>query len=139
VGPSGAGSTIKLINQMLVGINLAAVAEAFVTAKLAGVDPQVLFDILSTSAGSSAAMQRAVPDFFLKRNFDPGFAVRLLCKDLDLALQLGKDLHTPLPVTAVARQMYEEAWALGLEEKDITAVVLPRERLHGVEVRTEKK
>lgn len=138
VGPSGAGSTIKLINQMLVGINLAAVAEAFVTARLAGIDPQMLFDILSTSAGSSAAMQRAVPDFFLKRNFEPGFALRLLCKDLDLALQMAKELQTPLYVTAIARQMYEEACALGLGEQDITAVVQPRERLHGVEVRAEK-
>lgn len=138
VGPSGAGSTIKLINQMLVGINLAAVAEAFVTAKVAGIDPQMLFDILSTSAGSSAAMQRAVPDFFLKRNFEPGFALRLLCKDLDLALQMAKGLQTPVYGTAVARQMYEEARALGLGEQDITAVVQPRERLHGVEVRAEK-
>ena len=83
-------------------------------------------------------MQRAVPDFFLKRMFEPGFAVRLLCKDLDLALQMGRELQTPLFVTATARQMYEEACALGLEEKDITAVVLPRERLHGIEVRAEE-
>jgi len=138
VGPSGAGSTIKLINQMLVGINLAGVAEAFVTAKLAGIDPQVLFDILGTSAGSSAVMQRAVPDFFLKHNFEPGFALKLLCKDLDLTLQMAKELQTPVFVTAMARQMYEEACALGLEDKDITAVILPRERLHGIEVRAEE-
>ncbi len=135
VGPSGAGSTIKLINQMLVGVNLAAVVEAFVAAQLAGVDPQVLYDVLSTSAGSSAVLTRAVPDFFLKRNFEAGFALKLLCKDLDLALQMGRELHTPLFVTGVARQMYEEARASGLDENDITAALLPRERLHGVEVR----
>lgn len=51
---------------------------------------------------------------------------------------MAKILQTPLYVTAVARQMYEEACALGLEEMDITAVVLPRERLHGIEVRADK-
>ena len=136
VGPSGAGSTIKLINQMLVGINLAGVVEAYVTGSLAGIDPGVLFDILSTSASSSAVMKRAVPDFFLKRSFEPGFAINLLCKDLDLALQMGRELHTPLPVTAIARQLYEEARAIGLEDQDITAAILPRERLHGIEVRS---
>jgi 3-hydroxyisobutyrate dehydrogenase len=135
VGPSGAGSTIKLINQMLVGINLAGAVEAFVVGQLAGIDPQVLYDILSTSAGASAALTRAVPDFFLKRNFEAGFAVKLLLKDLDLALQLGKAVHTPLYVTSVARQLYEEASASGLEEKDITAAIMPRERLHGIEIR----
>ena len=138
VGPSGAGSTIKLINQMLVGINLAAVVEAFVAAQLAGVDPQVLFDVLSTSAGASSVLTRAVPDFFLKRNFEAGFALKLLCKDLDLALGMGKELHTPLWVTSVARQVYEEACAAGLQEHDITAALLPRERLHGIQVRAKE-
>lgn len=135
VGPSGAGSTIKLINQMLVGVNLAAVVEAFTTATLAGIDPKLLFDILGASAGGSAVMSRAVPDFFLKRNFEAGFALKLLCKDLDLALGLGKELRTPLFVTAAARQLYEEARALGMDDQDITAAILPRERLHGIEVR----
>lgn len=139
VGPSGAGSTIKLINQMLVGINLAGAVEAFVVGQLAGVDPRVLYDILSTSAGASAAMTRAVPDFFLKRNFEAGFAVKLLLKDLDLALQLGRDVHTPLYVTSVARQMYEEARASGLGDKDITAALLPRERLHGIEIQASEE
>jgi 3-hydroxyisobutyrate dehydrogenase len=135
VGPTGAGSTIKLINQLLVGVNLAAVCEAFVLGQRAGVDPQTLYDVLSASAGDSAALRRAIPDFVLKRQFEPGFAVQLLCKDLDLALGVGRDTHTALPVTAIARQLYEEARALSLAEKDITAAIVPLERRYGVEVR----
>lgn len=135
VGPSGAGSTIKLINQLLVGVNLAVVCEAFVLAKRAGVEPQMLYDILSISAGDSAVLRRAIPNFILKRNFDAGFAVKMLCKDLDLVLGLGRDSHTALPITAIARQLYEEARALGLEEQDITAAVLPLEQRYGVELR----
>jgi 3-hydroxyisobutyrate dehydrogenase len=135
VGPSGAGSTIKLINQLLVGVNLAAVCEAFMLGQRAGVDPQTLFEVLSASAGDSAALRRAIPDFVLKRQFEPGFAVQLLCKDLDLALGIGRGTHTALPVAAVARQLYEEACALGLAEKDITAAIVPLERRYGVEIR----
>jgi|tagenome__1003787_1003787.scaffolds.fasta_scaffold20680335_1 3-hydroxyisobutyrate dehydrogenase len=135
VGPSGAGSTIKLINQMLVGVNLAAVCEAFVLGQRGGVDPQTLYDVLATSAGDSAALRRAIPDFVLKGQFEPGFAVQLLCKDLDLALGVGRDTQTALPITAIARQLYEETRALGLAEQDITAAIVPLERRYGVEVR----
>jgi 3-hydroxyisobutyrate dehydrogenase len=135
VGPSGAGSTIKLINQLLVGVNLAAVCEAFVLGQRAGVDPRTLYEVLSASAGDSAALRRAIPDFVLKRRFEPGFAVQLLCKDLDLALGVGRETHTALPIAAIARQLYEEARALGLAEKDITAAIVPLERRYGVEVR----
>lgn len=135
VGPSGAGSTVKLINQLLVGVNLAAVCEAFVLGQRAEIDPQVLYDVLSTSAGDSAVLKRALPDFILKRQFDPGFAIQLLCKDLDLALAVGRDTQTALPITAIARQLYEEARALGLADKDITAAVLPLEQRYGIEVR----
>jgi len=138
VGPSGAGSTIKLINQMLVGVNLAAVAEAFVVAKVAGVDPQVLYDILSTSAGGSYMLDHRVPGYILEGNFEAGFAVNMLCKDLDLALQMGQGLHTALFMPAVARQIYEEARAMGLGEKDVAAAILPMERLHGIEGRGDK-
>jgi 3-hydroxyisobutyrate dehydrogenase len=133
VGPSGAGSTIKLINQILVGVNLAAVAEAFVAARVAGVDAQVLYDILSTSAGGSYMLDHRVPGFILDGNFEAGFAVNMLCKDLDLALQMGKGLHTPLFLPALARQMYEQARATDLGEKDVAAVILPMQQLHGIE------
>ncbi len=134
VGPSGAGSTIKLINQLLVGVNLAAVSEAFVLGHRAGVDPQTLYDVLSTSAADSAVLRRALPDFILKRQFEPGFAIQLLCKDLDLALSVGRESHTALPLTAIARQLYEDARALGLAEKDITAVITALEHRYGVAV-----
>ncbi len=136
VGPSGAGSTVKLINQLLVGVNLAAVCEAFVLSQRAGIDPQTLFDVLATSASDSAVLRRAIPDFVLKRHFAPGFAVQLLCKDLDLALGLGRETHTALPLTANARQLYEEACALDLANNDITAAIIPLEQRYGITVQS---
>ena len=132
-GPWGAGSTFKLINQILVGVNLAAVFEAFVLAKVAGIDLNLLYQVLSTSAGGSSSMNYAVPDHVIGRDFEGGFTVNMLCKDLDLALQMGKDSHVVLMLPALVRQMYEQAKIAGFAENNVTATILPMERLHGID------
>lgn len=139
VGPLGTGSTIKLINQMLVGANLAAIMEGFVLGTLAGVPPRLLYDVLSTSSGNSSTLQRAVPGYILQGNFQPAFSIELLLKDLDLALQLGEDVRMQLDVTSVARQAYAEAADTGLQQQDITAAILPKERHYGITVRDQEE
>jgi len=129
VGPAGAGLTIKLINQMLVGVNLSAVLEAYVMAEQAGIDLDVLFDVLKSSAGSSVMLTRNVPDFLMKEHFEPGFALRLLVKDLDLVLEMGKELQSPLFTPAVALQLFRAAMAAGHGDKDMSAAVLPMQEL----------
>lgn len=131
VGPAGAGLSIKLINQMLVGTNLAAVLEAFVMAQRAGIDLDVMFDVLKTSAGSSVMLTRNVPDFLLKEQYEPGFALKLLVKDLDLVAEMGKELRTSLFTPAVALQLFRNGIAAGLGDKDMSAAVLPLQALHG--------
>lgn len=125
VGPAGAGLSIKLINQMLVGTNLAAVLEAFVMAKRAGIDLQTMFDVLSTSAGSSVMLTRNMPDFLMKNHFEPGFALKLLVKDLNLVLEMGKELDASLFTAAVATQIFRNGMAAGLGDKDMSAAVIP--------------
>jgi 3-hydroxyisobutyrate dehydrogenase len=133
-GPSGSGSAVKLINQMLVGVNLAAVLEAFVMAEAAGIDTRMLCEILGTSAGSSTMLTRAT-GLLLERNFEPGFTVDLLSKDLDLGMRMGRDLRSPLFTLAVARQLYTAASAAGLGGKDMTAAVIPMQRLRKADSR----
>ena len=76
-----------------------------------------------------------MPSFVLKGNFEPGFAVDLQYKDLEMATQTGKELGVPLMLTNVAEQVFETARAKGLGRKDISVVVAMQEELAGVKVR----
>ena len=134
VGPLGAGSVVKLQNQLLVGINLAGIAEAMVLGVKNGVDPEVSYKVLGTAMGDSRMLHRAMPDFILKRNFDPAFAIKLLVKDLRLATQLGQQASVRLLISNLTQLVYEEAIAQGLADEDQTAVVKPLEELAKVEV-----
>lgn len=130
VGPSGAGLSIKLINQMLVGTNLAAVLEAFVMAQRAGIDLDVMFDVLKTSAGSSVMLTRNMPEFLLKEQYEPGFALKLLVKDLDLVTEMGRELGASLFTPAVALQLFRNGIAAGHGDKDMSAAVIPIKAVH---------
>lgn len=134
VGPVGAGSMIKLINQMLVGANLAAVLEAFVLGKRAGIEPSALFEIVRQSSGNSGMLNRAVPGNLLPRNFDPGFTLGLLLKDLKLATEFAENLGVTLAMTSAALGVFEEGARSGLHDMDMAAAVLPLEKRYGVEV-----
>ncbi len=138
VGPVGAGSMIKLLNQLLVGANLAAVLEAFVLGKRAGVEPNVLYDIVRQSSGNSGMLNRAVPGNLIPRNFEPGFTLGLLLKDLRLAAECAERLGITLPMTAAARGVYEDGAECGFQDRDMTAAVLPMEQRYGVEVTSEE-
>lgn len=132
-GPSGAGSIIKLANQLLVGINTAGVVEAMVLAVKAGVDPNLVLELIGTSFGGSTMMVRNVP-MMLKRNFSPGTAVSLILKDLGLSAELAEELNVRLLMGAQALQIFGEARALGYNDDDMAGIVRPLERIAGVEV-----
>ena len=134
-GSVGAGDAVKLVNNLLLGINMAAVAEAMTLGVKAGLDPKVLLEIISVSSGRSYALEAKVPSFILKGNFEPGFAVDLQYKDLEMAVQTGKELGMPLLLTNVAQQVYETAKAKGLGRKDISSVITLLEETAKVTVR----
>jgi 3-hydroxyisobutyrate dehydrogenase-like beta-hydroxyacid dehydrogenase len=123
VGPVGSASTVKLINQMLVGVHLAAALQAFVVAQRAGIEPEALLDILTASTGDSAMLRRGARNLFAD-DFAPGFRMDLLLKDLRLATELGEELDVPLTLAAAAARIYETARVGGFGDKDITAAVL---------------
>lgn len=134
VGGSGVGSVVKLVNQLLVGIHTAAAAEALVFGVKAGADPRVLLEIIETSFGASAMFSRTVP-MVLERRFGSATDVGILSKDLGLITRLGKELPTRLLLGATAEQVFDEGVGLGLANNDMSSLVLPLERIAGVEVR----
>jgi len=136
VGAVGAGDTLKLVNNMLLGINMAGVAEALTLGAKAGLDPKVMLEVIGVSSGRSYALEAKVPNFVLKGNFEPGFAIDLQYKDLEMATQTAKELGMPLLLTNMAQQIYETAKANQLGRKDISAVITLLEKLADVEVRS---
>lgn len=135
VGSVGSGDAMKIVNNLLLGINMAALAEALVLGAKAGLDPQMMRDIIGTSSGNSYVLEAKMPNFILKGNFEPGFAIDLQYKDLELAGQTGKDLGVPMYLGNLAQQIFEQARASGLGKKDISAVVEMWEKMVGCEVR----
>lgn len=135
VGAVGAGDAVKLVNNMLLGINMAAVAEALVLGVKAGLDPQAMYEIIKGSSGRSYALEAKTPGFILKNNFAAGFAIDLQYKDLELATETAKGMGMPVPLGAMAQQVFEMARAKGLGREDISAIIKVWEDLVGVQVR----
>ena len=136
VGPVGAGDTLKLVNNLLLGINMAAVAEALTLGVKAGLNPAVLLEVIGASSGRSYALEAKTANFILKGNFAPGFAIDLQHKDLGMAIQTAVELGVPLALGNAAQAVYEEARLGGLGQKDISAVITLLEKVAGVSVRS---
>jgi 2-hydroxymethylglutarate dehydrogenase len=136
VGDVGMGETVKMVNQMLVGINLAGIVEALVMGTKLGVAPEVLYKIIRASSGNSFMLDSRVPNFILTGNFtQTGFAVDLLRKDLGLSLESAKINKVPLHMTSQAYQVFTRASAEGMGKKDMSSVVELMEKTAGVQVR----
>jgi 3-hydroxyisobutyrate dehydrogenase len=118
----GQGSKVKMINQLLAGVHIAAAAEAMALGIKAGVDPEVLFDVISHSAGSSWMFQNRVPHI-LAGDYTPLSAVNIFVKDLGIVLESAHKKAFPLPLTAAAHQMFMMAAAAGHGGEDDSAVV----------------
>jgi 3-hydroxyisobutyrate dehydrogenase len=119
---SGQGSTVKMINQLLAGVHIAAAAEAVALGIKAGADPVVLFEVIGNSAGSSWMFQNRVPHI-LAGDYTPLSAVNIFVKDLGIVLDSAHKLLFPLPLTAAAHQMFLTAAAAGYGLEDDSAVV----------------
>jgi len=96
VGEAGSGSAVKLINQLMVGIHTQATSEALSLAEQFGLDQEQVFQILNLSFAQSKIMERHYSQFIAEQNYEPGFAIRLLSKDLNLAIEAAnaKGVHT---------------------------------------------
>jgi len=132
-GPTGAGQAVKLVNQLLVGVHTAAIAEAAVFGARLGADPQIVLEVLGTSFGGSTMMTRNVPRF-ISRDFGPATSITLLLKDLGLIHDEAKAANVPLLLGAVAEQRFLEARARGMGENDMASLVRLWEEAAGVTV-----
>ena len=133
IGPVGAGSVVKLMNQFMLAVNLAGLMEGFILAKKAGVDPTVAFEAIKVSSGASATMVGTFPRI-MERDFQPRFALKLLHKDIRLALELADEQHVRSQAGAAARRIVEESEAQGFGDLDFAAMVRPIEAQAGVEL-----
>ena len=120
---NGAGQTCKVANQIIVALNIQAVAEALVFASKAGADPAKVRQALMGGFASSRILE-VHAERMLNGTFNPGFRIRLHQKDLNLALGAAKDLGLSLPNTAIAQQMFSSCMAHDGGELDHSAMIL---------------
>jgi 2-hydroxy-3-oxopropionate reductase len=132
-GPIGAGNTTKLANQIIVALNIAAVAEAFTLVRKAGVDPALVFDAIKGGLAGSTVMNAKAP-MMIDSNFKPGFKVDLHIKDLANALDTGHEVGSPLPLTALAREMMETLHSDGYGGDDHSALARYYAKLSGTKI-----
>lgn len=136
VGPTGSGSVAKLINNLLVGVHTAALSEAFVLGAKAGIDPQLIYDILKVSTGYSFMMDRTLP-LIQERDFEQRFSINLLYKDMQLVTQLADQLEVPMKLGKLSEQIVGQAQAEGHGGEDIAAIIRPLEKQVGIEVKRQ--
>ena len=118
----GPGSVVKMVNQLLAGVHIAAAGEAMALAIRAGADPDQVYEVITNSAGNSWMFQNRVPHI-LAGDYTPLSAVNIFVKDLGIVLDYAKKNIFPLPLSAAAHQMYMSASAAGHGGDDDSAVI----------------
>jgi L-threonate 2-dehydrogenase len=129
----GQGSKVKVINQLLAGVHIAAMAEAMALGIRAGCDPNVVYEVISNSAGGSWMFQNRAPHI-LAGDYTPLSAVNIFVKDLGIVLDSARRLTFPLPLTAAAHQMFLATSAHGHGAEDDSAVIKMFQALTGIEL-----
>ena len=130
---AGLGSTVKMVNQLLAGVHIAAAAESMALGIRSGADPQALYEVISNSAGNSWMFENRVPHI-LQGDYTPLSAVNIFVKDLGIVLDSARKLPFPLPLSATAHQMYLAASAAGHGLDDDAAVIQFFAKLTGIEL-----
>jgi 2-hydroxy-3-oxopropionate reductase len=130
MGEPGAGQVTKACNQIVVGVTMQAVAEALTLARKAGVDPAKVREALLGGFAQSRILELHGKRM-LDRNFQPGFKIKLHRKDLNIALQTGRELSVPLFTTSQVAELMNSLLAAGRGELDHSALGLLAEQLSG--------
>jgi len=138
VGNIGAGQTTKLVNQVIVAINIAAVAEGLLLGKKAGVDPQRIFEAIKGGLAGSQCLTDKAPRMF-KGEYNPGVRMKLHVKDLNNVLETSRELHTAMPLCAQVMEMMQTLMAEGYTELDHGALALFYEKLNVISLKKKIK
>ncbi len=121
LGPHGAGQTVKLAMNMLFAIEVDGLAEALALATAAGVPGEKLVQVMQSSMGRAPLLDVKAP-LLLRNDYPPSFPLRLMHKDLTLALQLASQLGVPLPAGSAARDAYDAVLRAAKEDVDYAAI-----------------
>jgi 3-hydroxyisobutyrate dehydrogenase-like beta-hydroxyacid dehydrogenase len=121
LGPNGAGQIVKLAMNMILALEVQALAEALALVGGGGVPGERLIEVLQSSMGRAPVLDVKAP-LLLKGDYAPSFPLRLMHKDLGLALELANQLGVPLPATAAARETYNAVKGTAKEDLDYAAV-----------------
>ena len=119
---AGAGSKVKIINQLLAGVHIAAAAEAMALGLREGVDPAALYEVITHSAGNSWMFENRMAHV-LAGDYTPLSAVDIFVKDLGLVLDMARASKFPLPLSSTAHQMFMQASTAGFAKEDDSAVI----------------
>jgi L-threonate 2-dehydrogenase len=119
---AGPGSTVKIVNQLLAGVHIAAAAEAMALGIRAGVEPRALYEVITASAGTSWMFENRMPHV-LAGDYAPLSAVDIFVKDLGIVLDTARASKFPLPLASTAHQMFLQASCAGHGGEDDAAVI----------------
>ena len=133
MGPSGCGSTAKVANNMIVGIHLCAMGEAFAFAKKAGLDPKTLFAAIRGGAAQSAVLDAKAPKL-LARDFSASARIAVHLKDINNAMEAAARLGVELPLSGIVKEQMDWMDAHGMIDEDQCALVKYYEDAMGVEI-----
>lgn len=134
-GGPGMGLHAKLTQNLILSNLLQAFNEGLVLSTKAGVDPELMLEILNNSAAKSGLIAFKAPAVF-KRDFSTSFSVKWMHKDIGLMLDSAQELNVPLPLTSLTRQMFQAGIAKGFGEEDICSTIKVLEDWTGVEVKS---
>ncbi|MBI4876824.1 MAG: NAD(P)-dependent oxidoreductase [Acidobacteria bacterium] len=132
-GGPGFGLHAKLTQNLILSNIMQAFNEGLVLSTKAGLDPELMLEILNNSAARSGLIAYKAP-FVLDRDFATNFSLKWMYKDISLILESGNELGVPLPLTSLTHQMFQAGISKGLGEKDFCASIQVLEDLSGVEV-----
>ena len=121
LGPVGAGQTVKLAMNLLLALEVEAFAEALALVTRAGIPGESLFEVMQSSMGRSGLLDIKAP-MMLKGEYKPSFPLRLMHKDMSLALDLANQLGVPLPAAAAAREILSATKGAATEDVDFSAI-----------------
>jgi 3-hydroxyisobutyrate dehydrogenase-like beta-hydroxyacid dehydrogenase len=133
-GGPGMGLSAKLAQNLLLSNMLQAFNEAFVLSTKAGVDPELMLEIVNNSAARSGLVAFKAP-YVLDRNFETNFSTKWMHKDIELMVEAAKELGVPLELTTVTERMFRAALEAGLGDDDICSTIKVLEGKSGTEVK----
>ncbi len=136
VGENGKGTTLKLINNLVMGVAIEAVAEALVLAVKSGIEPQKVLEITSVGGARTGAMEVRGP-WMIKHDFSPHFSANNMYKDLSSAMKLAEEVGASLPATSIAREILRAAKSQGKGDLDSAVVVTVLEAMANKELKAK--